>query len=120
DQDPPSYLGLYRRSRGEQAGAIAKVAIAVERISDLILVAGGDNQVWPSVHQAECIRARRNEHGVDATVLTVAEAGHGTVLPGEPIARGGALMARGGTEVADRRLGDLAWSQLRPRLRVSA
>lgn len=63
---------------------------------------------------------RRNEHGLDTTVLTDAEAGHRTVLPGEPVARGGARMARGGTELADRRLGELAWSQLRPRLRVSA
>ena len=116
DQDPPSYLDLYRRCREEQPDAVAAAAIAVERISEVILVAGGHDLLWPSVQQAQCIRARRSAHGVDTTVLTDAEAGHRTVLPGEPVVRGGARMARGGTEVADRRLGELAWSHLRPLL----
>ena len=116
DLDPPSYLDLYRRCREEQPEAVAAAAIAVECISDLILVAGGDDLVWPSLQHAQCIRARRSRHGLDTTVLTEAEAGHRTVLPGELVVRGGARMARGGTEAADRRLGELAWSHIRRRL----
>ena len=116
DRDPPSHLDMYRRCREEQPEAVAAAAIAVERVNDLILVAGGDDLVWPSVQQAESIRARRSRHGLDTTMAIDPQAGHRTVLPGEPVVRGGARMARGGTEVADRRLGNLAWSHIRQRL----
>ena len=95
---------------------MAAAAVAVECISDLILVAGGDDLVWPSLQHAQCIRARRSRYGLDTTVLTEAEAGHRTVLPGEPVVRGGARISRGGTEAADGRLGELAWSHIRRRL----
>lgn len=115
DLDPPSYLELYRRCREEQPEAVAAAAIAVECIGDLTVVAGGDDLVWPSVQHALCVRARRSRHGLDTTVLTDAQAGHRTVLPGEQMVQGGARMSRGGTEAADRRRGRPAWSHIRRR-----
>lgn len=41
--------------------------------------------------------------------MTDAEAGHRTLLPGEPVVTGGLRMQRGGSERADRRLGAAAW-----------
>ncbi len=111
--DPPSHLGLFVRSRREHPDEMAAAVIPVERIADVVVVAGGDDRVWPSVLQAERIAARRSAHGLATTVLTDADAGHRTVLPGERVVRGGARMARGGTEEADRRLGVAAWSCLR-------
>ena len=47
-------------------------------------------------------------------VLSVvgAEAGHRVVLPGETPKTAGASMARGGTEAADRELGERAWPEI--------
>lgn len=112
DDDPPAYAGLYRSSRHRYADRLVAAAIAVERVGDLLLVAGGDDQVWPSLAMAESIRTRRAAHGLPTTLVTDPEAGHRTVLPGEPVVRGGVRMRRGGTETADRRLGAAAWPHL--------
>jgi acetyl esterase/lipase len=112
DTDPPAFLDLYLASRDRFPERVQEAAIPVERIPRLVLVAGGDDRVWPSALHAEAIRARRAEHGLKTAILTDPAAGHRTVLPGEPVATGGIRMQRGGTEAADRRLGELAWSQL--------
>lgn len=113
EADPPAFLGLYQQSYAADPGAAAAAAIAVEAIPEVLLVAGGDDRVWPSVVQAERISARRRLHGLDTTVVSDPRAGHRTILPGEPVVRGGTRMARGGTETADRRLGEAAWQHLR-------
>lgn len=77
------------------------------------MVAGGDDQVWPSVDSADRIKARRSRHGLDTIVVTTADAGHRTILPGEPLVTGGVSMVRGGSEVADTQLGTLAWNAIR-------
>ena len=82
----------------------------------MITVAGGDDQVWPSDLHAENIRSRRAAHGMQTTAVTDDAAGHRTVLPGEPVISGGLRMRRGGTEAADRRLGQLAWDEMLPLL----
>lgn len=46
------------------------------------------------------------------TVVTHPDAGHRTLLPGEPVVTGGAVMDRGGAEAADRELGSLAWPEI--------
>lgn len=110
--DPPAFLGLYQRSRQRFPDQVAAAAIPVERIAHLVLVAGGDDQVWPSVAQAETIRHRRAEYGLPTTVVRDPDAGHRTILPGEHAATGGMRMQRGGNEAADRRLGRQAWAHL--------
>lgn len=110
--DPPSFVGLYERSRERFADELSAAAIPVERIARLVLVAGGDDKVWPSVAQAEAIRERRAQQGLPTALVTDPQAGHRTMLPGEPVVTGAVRMRRGGTESADKRLGHQAWTHL--------
>lgn len=106
--DPPAYDGLYRVSRRRFADRLPAAAIPVERIPAVLLVAGGDDRVWPALEHATAIRERRTAHGLETVVVTDPEAGHRTVLPGEPVVVAGQRMQRGGTPEADRRLGRAA------------
>ena len=112
DDDPPSYCGLYLRSRAAAPESVVAATIAVERIPTVLLVAGGNDLVWPSVLHAEAISRRRASFGLETTLLTDEEAGHRTILPGEPVVNGGGRMRRGGTVEADRRLGLAAWTAI--------
>ncbi len=111
--DPPAFVGLYEQSRERFAGQSVAAAIAVERIERVILIAGGDDAVWPSLAMARAIEARRTQHDMPTTLVSGQLAGHRAVLPGEPVVSGGMRMRRGGTEVADRRLGAAAWEHVR-------
>jgi hypothetical protein len=112
EAEPPSFLSLYQQSFEADPHVAAAAAIAVEKIPEVLLIAGGDDRVWPSGAQAARIRARRDLHGLGTTVVADDQAGHRTVLPGEPAVAGGVTMARGGTDLADRRLGLAAWQHL--------
>jgi uncharacterized protein len=113
DADPPSYRSLYLRSRELDPAAVRAATIAVERIPAVVLVAGGDDLVWPAGLHAELIARRRGRHHLPTTVITEAAAGHRAVLPGEPVVTAGMRMQRGGTEAANRRLGASAWAAIR-------
>ncbi|KQX70007.1 acyl-CoA thioester hydrolase/BAAT C-terminal domain-containing protein [Angustibacter sp. Root456] len=110
--DPPSFRPVYEASRAAQPDAVARATIAVERIPHVLCVAGGDDQVWPSVAHAEAIRDRRAASGRPTTVVVDPDAGHRAVLPGEPVVTAGQRMARGGSQDADHRLGAAAWPVL--------
>ncbi|MHC9046156.1 acyl-CoA thioester hydrolase/BAAT C-terminal domain-containing protein [Microbacterium saperdae] len=111
--DPPEYLGLYARSLERDPDAAAAAAIAVEDISgEVLLVAGGDDRVWPSIRFSDAIVSRRAAQGRITMLITLPEAGHRVLLPGETAPEGGTAMARGGTPDADRRLGSLAWGEI--------
>ena len=56
--------------------------------------------------------SRRQAAGRHTEVVVLAEAGHRTVLPGEPEVSAGMRMARGGTPEFDRTLGVAAWPAL--------
>lgn len=112
DDDIPAYVGLYEASRQRFRERVAAASIAVEDIKDLVLVAGGDDQVWPAVAMSGAIKARRTQHGLTTTVVSDPDAGHRAVLPSEPVISAGARMRRGGTEDADRNLGMAAWAQI--------
>lgn len=117
--DPPAFVDLYRRS-ARTAGE-GEAVIPAERISgEVLLIAGGDDQVWPSAESAERIRARRARHGRGTMVVTDPEAGHYLQLPGEPEPVAGARMARGGRPEAGRRLGERAWPRIREVLRLDS
>ena len=120
DTDPPAFVGLYEECRRRSPDAVAAAAIPVERIQRLLLVAGGDDQVWPSLEMAGSIRRRRAEHGLGTTLVSDARAGHRTVLPGEAVVTGGVRMRRGGSEASDRRLGSHAWPHLMALLGATA
>jgi len=84
----------------------------VERIREVPLVAGGDDNVWPATEFAERIVASRGAR--ETRVVTLPAAGHRVVLPGEQPKTAGQRMARGRTDAADR---ELAWPEI---LRVLA
>lgn len=112
-ETPARFRPLYEKSLRSHAARAAEATIPVERISELVVVAGGDDQVWPSVDSADRIKARRSRHSLDTIVVTTVDAGHRTILPGEPLVTGGVSMARGGSEAADTQLGTLAWTAIR-------
>lgn len=112
DTDPPAFLELYAASRRRFPETAAAAAIPVERITHLLLIAGNDDQVWPSLAMAEAMKRRRDAQGLPTTLISDLYAGHRTILPGETPARGGVNMRRGGTDEADRRLGVAAWAEL--------
>jgi uncharacterized protein len=112
DDDPPSFVGSYRHSLKRYAAEADAARIPVERIrGEVLLIAGGDDKVWPSTEFADEIVRRRGERST--RVVALPAAGHRTVLPGEQPKTAGQRMARGGTEEADRELGALAWPEIR-------
>ncbi|WP_370246813.1 acyl-CoA thioester hydrolase/BAAT C-terminal domain-containing protein [Nocardioides sp.] len=110
--DPPSYTDLYRCSRRRATEDAVAAARLPADVPELLLVTGGDDRVWPATEHAEQLVLRRRGAGLPTTHLHLAEAGHRAVLPGEPEVVAGQRMARGGTPVADRRLGAAAWPAL--------
>ena len=112
--DPPAYAPVYAQSLRTHSDRVAAATIPVERFfGDVLLVAGGDDRVWPSVQFARAVQARRRALDLPTTVVTHDGAGHRVLLPGEAVATGGQRMARGGTEAADRALGERAWPHVR-------
>ena len=112
--DPPAYEPVYAQSLLSAADRVTAATIPVERFfGDVLLVAGGDDRVWPAVASARAVEARRTAYGLPTTLVTHPGAGHRVILPGEHVTEGGRPMARGGTEAADRELGELAWPEIR-------
>lgn len=114
ESDPPAYRDLYAASLTDADHATVDAAtIPVERIrGSLVLLAGGDDRVWPAVHFAGAVAARRQRHGLATEIVTHPDAGHRTVLPGEGVVEAGQRMQRGGTPDADAALGALAWPSI--------
>ncbi|MGW8481986.1 acyl-CoA thioester hydrolase/BAAT C-terminal domain-containing protein [Microbacterium sp. NPDC055903] len=113
ETDPPEFRQLYARSLAADTETSARAAIPVERIGgELLLVAGGDDRVWPSVTFTERIVARRAAAGLDTNVRTHPDAGHRVPFPGERVPTGGQRMARGGDPTADAELGASAFDAL--------
>ncbi|MFM6850939.1 MAG: acyl-CoA thioester hydrolase/BAAT C-terminal domain-containing protein [Terrabacter sp.] len=111
--DPPAYAPVYAQSLATAADRVAAATIPVERFfGDVLVVAGGDDQVWPALASARAVEARRDACGLPTTVVTHPGAGHRLILPGESVPGGGMRMARGGTDAADRELGELAWPEI--------
>ena len=111
--DVPAFRTLYEQSLAKFSHDAARATIAVERTrAQVVAIAGGDDQVWPSERFAAEIARRMKEHGGDVTVLIGPDAGHRVVLPGEDRVSGGQPMARGGSDEADAALGERAWRVL--------
>lgn len=111
-ETPARYRRLYAQSRLTFAKQVPAATIPVDRVQDMILVAGGDDQVWPSVAHAEHIRTARDAAGLLTVMITSPDAGHRTILPGAPEIDAGVAMMRGGTTSADRTLGIEAWKAI--------
>ncbi|MFJ8780152.1 acyl-CoA thioester hydrolase/BAAT C-terminal domain-containing protein [Streptomyces sp. NPDC102476] len=107
---PVAIGGWYDLSERTHATHLDAAAIPVERArADVLLIAGGDDAMWPSLRYAEQLAARRRTAGRSVRLLTRADAGHRPRFPGEGPADPSPTFRYGGTPRADAMLGDLAW-----------
>ncbi|MGW1048398.1 acyl-CoA thioester hydrolase/BAAT C-terminal domain-containing protein [Streptomyces sp. NPDC002521] len=110
---PVAIRGWYEHSERTFARHLDAAAIPVEKVSaDVLLVAGGDDAMWPSLRYAEQLAARRR--AVDAPVQVVArdDAGHRPHFPGESPAAPSNTYLYGGTARGDALLGETAWAPI--------
>lgn len=106
------YLKLFERSLETFADRLEMAAIPVERsCARIILVAGGDDHLWPSARFARALSERLAAHGKEATLVIHEQAGHRVLLPGETTPRS-AVNEHGGTDEADAELGRAAWAEI--------
>lgn len=110
---PVSVLGWYEQSLRTFADRVPAAAIPVERSTgELVLVAGGDDLMWPSLRYAEELAARRRAAGLPVRLVTRADAGHRPRLPGEGPAPASVTFRYGGSPAADAALGAAAWPHI--------
>ncbi len=108
------YRDYHDRSLEKYVDAIPAAIIPVERArATYILVAGGDDQLWPSERFAAEMAERLAKAGKQHFLLTNRQAGHRVLMPGETTPRS-AMNVHGGTDQADRQLGQEAWDVIRP------
>ena len=87
-------------------------AIAIERTAaDIVLVAGGDDALWPSDIFAQELADRVERHDRRISLIADPDAGHRVLFPGEVTPRS-TKHAHGGTDAADIRLGLAAWQKI--------
>lgn len=109
---PVSYWRYFERSLERFADEIPTATIAIEKArARVILVAGGDDALWPSDLFARTLAQRREAAGNPHVLLIHPKAGHRVLLPGETTPRP-ALNAHGGTDEADQALGLAAWNEI--------
>ncbi|WNO67669.1 acyl-CoA thioesterase [Streptomyces sp. NBC_00121] len=107
---PVAVLGWYERSRRTFVDRVDAATIPVERsAADLLLVAGGDDAMWPSLRSAEELATRRRTAGRPVRVIARADGGHRPRFPGEGPAPLSDRFLYGGSPVADAALGAAAW-----------
>jgi pimeloyl-ACP methyl ester carboxylesterase len=112
ETDPVEFVGMYEQSLETYADRVPAALIPVEQVAgDVLLVAGGDDRLWPSCDMAEHIVARRDLAGLPTTLVSHPRAGHRVLLPGEQPAPPSHLV-HGGTPEADAALGQLVWPHL--------
>jgi acetyl esterase/lipase len=112
DGTPVEFVGMYEQSLDLYADRVPAARIPVERIAgEVLLVAGGDDRLWPSCDFAERIVGRRHEAGLPTQLVSHPRAGHRVLLPGErPPAP--SRLVHGGNLEADAALGALVWPYL--------
>lgn len=117
----PAFIEHYEHSRSLAAGEVVEAAtIPVERFrGEMVLVAGGDDQVWASSRAAGRIVDRRARSGLTTVVVEDPRAGHPVVLPGETPPDPRRPYQVGGDADAPRRLGAMAWPHMRTVLRLA-
>ncbi|RKE17548.1 acyl-CoA thioester hydrolase/BAAT C-terminal domain-containing protein [Streptomyces sp. TLI_171] len=107
---PVAVRGWYEQSERTFAARLDAAAIPVERASaDLLLVAGGDDEMWSSLRYAEQLAARRRAAGTPVRLIARHDAGHRPRFPGESPAAPSATFRYGGTARGDGLLGEAAW-----------
>jgi hypothetical protein len=108
----------YERSQQTFADCLGAAVIPVEEAgAELLLIAGGDDAMWPSLPFAESLAARRRAVARPVRVISRADAGHRPRLPGESPAPASSLFLYGGSPAADAALGATAWPHVLTLLR---
>ena len=111
--EPVAVRGWYEQSERTFAHLVPAAAVPVERTrADLLLVAGGDDRMWPSVPSARRLAERRRDAGLHVQLVERADAGHGPRFPGEGPAPASTAFDYGGTPEADDLLGAEAWPHI--------
>ncbi|MGW3262942.1 acyl-CoA thioester hydrolase/BAAT C-terminal domain-containing protein [Streptomyces sp. NPDC001056] len=115
---PVAIRGWYERSERTFARLLPAAEIPVEEArAELILVAGGDDLMWPSLPYAERLAARRRAAGAGVRLVARDDAGHRPLLPGEHLPPPAPRFRYGGTPEADALLGAAAWPHVLDALR---
>lgn len=113
DGGPVAIRGWYERSERTFAELVPAAEIPVEQArADLLLVAGGDDAMWPSLPFAEQLAGRRRASGSTVRLVARHDAGHRPRLPGESPALPSTRFRYGGTPEADALLGAAAWPHI--------
>ncbi len=87
--------------------------IPIEKSSaEILLVAGGDDEMWPSLEFAQELASRGASAGRSVKVISASDAGHRPRLPGEGLAAASDRFRYGGTAEADAALGAKAWPDI--------
>jgi uncharacterized protein len=109
-QQPVSFRPLYEASLRAHPEAAVAAAIPIERArGDVLLIAGGDDALWPSAAFAETLAARRHTAGRPVELITHPDAGHRPIFPDEMPPAPSTRIAHGGNPTADAALGRAAW-----------
>lgn len=107
-----SYRGSYEHSLATFSAVLPDAIIPIENTkADILLVAGGDDALWPSDMFAKSLAERLKSTGKKVSLVYHPEAGHRVPLPGEPMLRA-THHAHGGNDQADADLGGLAWNAI--------
>ncbi|MFJ7905168.1 acyl-CoA thioester hydrolase/BAAT C-terminal domain-containing protein [Streptomyces sp. NPDC096198] len=110
---PVAIRGWYERSEQTFAQLLPPAEIPVDRTgADLLLVAGADDAMWPSLPYAEQLARRRRSAGAAVRLISHPDAGHRPRLPGESPALPSPRFHYGGTPEADALLGRTAWPHI--------
>ncbi|MFI6688269.1 acyl-CoA thioester hydrolase/BAAT C-terminal domain-containing protein [Streptomyces sp. NPDC050485] len=113
DGEPVAYTPLYERSRQTFAEDARRAAIPIERFTaEVLLVAGGDDELWPSLLFARELVSRGASAGRPVKLISTPDAGHRPRLPGEGPPAPSGRFRHGGTPEADAALGAKAWPDI--------
>ncbi|MBA2560883.1 MAG: acyl-CoA thioesterase [Propionibacteriales bacterium] len=117
DDGPIAYRTLYEQSLLLDPDATRAAAIPIEEAEgDLVLVAGHDDELWPSVSSVRALAARRVSNDRQVEVIINERAGHHPVLPGQSVPPSSPHLRRGGTAESDGELGAAIWAVITQRL----
>ncbi|MEU4543125.1 acyl-CoA thioester hydrolase/BAAT C-terminal domain-containing protein [Nonomuraea dietziae] len=102
---PTSFRAFYERGL---AAAPPEAAIPLERTrAEVLLVAGGDDLMWPSLTFADALAERR-----EVRIVSHPSAGHRPLFPGEAPPPPSPSYLYGGSPEADAALGATAWPSI--------
>jgi dienelactone hydrolase len=118
-QQPIGFRPLYEASLRAFPEAAVAATIPIERArGDVLLIAGGDDALWPSASFAETLAARRHAAGRHVGLITHPDAGHRPIFPDETPPAPSTAVAHGGSPTADAALGRAAWPAVLARLNL--